>query len=147
MYSLGNLAKSRSSKKKKRIGRGNASGHGTYSTRGMKGQRSRSGGRSGLMKRAIKEQLLLKTPKIRGFKSISKKMEAVNLGDLDKLFHDGDKVTSKELFSKGLVKSQNARLKILGNGELKKSLEVYANAFSKKAIEAIEGKSGKIYKI
>lgn len=147
MYSLGNLVKSRSSKKKKRIGRGNASGHGTYSTRGMKGQRSRSGGKSGLMKRAIKEQLLLKTPKIRGFKSISKKLEVVNLGDLDKFFREGDRVTPKELFSKGLIKSQNTRFKILGGEELKKSLEVYAHAFSKKAMQAIEEKSGKIYKI
>jgi len=58
---------------KKRKGRGNASGKGTYASRGLKGQRARSGGRSGLKRRSLMRQLIKKTPKIGGFKSLRKK--------------------------------------------------------------------------
>ncbi|PIY78798.1 MAG: 50S ribosomal protein L15, partial [Parcubacteria group bacterium CG_4_10_14_0_8_um_filter_35_7] len=85
--SLHNL-KSRKRKKRKRVGRGNASGHGTYSGRGLKGQKSRSGGKKGLKLKGFKV-IIQNIPKTRGFKSIHPKMEIVNTGDLEKKFKEG----------------------------------------------------------
>lgn len=70
---LHNLQSVIKTKPKKRVGRGNASGKGTYSGRGIKGQRARAGGRGGLKKRSIMRQLIKKTPKIGGFKSLKQK--------------------------------------------------------------------------
>ncbi len=72
MLTLHNLKKSKGITKSKRLGRGNSSGVGTYSTRGMKGQRSRSGGKSGLIARSI-NSYLLRIPKVKGFKSFKPK--------------------------------------------------------------------------
>ena len=77
-------------KKRKRVGRGNASGHGTYSGRGQKGQRSRSGGKSGLKRKGMK-QILLQTPKLRGFKSDKPKNQVINLVDINKNFKEKTK--------------------------------------------------------
>ena len=85
-----------SNKRKRRIGRGNASGRGTYSGRGLKGQRSRSGGKGGLKVMGMKARLQ-KVPKLRGFKSPHPKAEVVNLADLEKYFADGGQVTIKSL--------------------------------------------------
>src|SRR3989338_10160525 len=76
-------------KKRKRVGRGNASGHGTYSGRGLKGQRARSGGKKGLKLRGLK-QLLKNKPKIGGFRSLKPKMAVVNLSDLENNFSAGE---------------------------------------------------------
>lgn len=144
MHSLSNLKPARGAKKRRKVvGRGNSSGHGTYSTRGLKGQKSRTGGKAGLKKRAIKEQFLLKTPKFRGFKSLNKKMEIVNLEMLSH-FKDGEIVTASLLAEKGLISSPDSKFKILGKGEIDKSLTVEAHAFSKKAEGEIIKKSGTI---
>ena len=124
-------------KKRKRVGRGNSSGHGTYSTRGMKGQKSRSGV-SGL-KRLGMRQVLLRTPKLRGFKSLQPKDQVVNFTLLNKYFHDGDIVSPQTLLAKKLIKTAKQNVKILGNGELKlKKLQFKDVKISNSASEKIK---------
>ena len=86
-------------KKKKRLGRGKGSGKGTYSGRGLKGQRSRSGGRVGTARRSAFASLLVRTPKLPGFKRQSPEITVVNLSVLEKDFNDGDKVSQKILIA------------------------------------------------
>ena len=104
-------------KKKKRVGRGNASGHGTYSTRGLKGQKSRAGVSN--LKRLGMKMTLMRTPKKRGFKSLKPKDQVLNLTDINENFKDGDAINPKILLKKGLVDNIKIEIKILGNGELK----------------------------
>jgi large subunit ribosomal protein L15 len=111
-------ASSGSTKKKKRVGRGNSSGHGTYSTRGIKGQRSRSGGKGGLKRLGLK-QVILATPKRKGFTSNRPKNQTVNLSELNNNFKDGASINPQSLLRAGLIKDATASVKILGNGELK----------------------------
>lgn len=141
---LSNLQKPKgSSKKKKRVGRGNSSGHGTYSTRGMKGQRSRSGGKSGLKKRGLK-MMLQRIPKKKGFTSRHPNYIAINLKELDTLFKDGEVVTTQALAKKGVIsKKEKMYIKILGSGTLNKKLTIKAHDFSQKATDAIIKSGGK----
>lgn len=106
-----------STKKRKRVGRGNASGHGTSATRGTKGQRSRTGV-SGLKRLGMKS-MLLSIPKKRGFNSLKAKDQVVNLIDINKHFKEGEIVSPKTLIKKGLIEKAEAGVKILGKGELK----------------------------
>lgn len=103
-------------KKKKRVGRGNASGHGTYSTRGLKGQKSRSGVSN--LKRLGMRSMLLNLPKSRGFKSDKPKNQVINLMDLNKFFKDGADVNPNSLKKVGLIDDLKKPVKILGKGEL-----------------------------
>ncbi len=138
---LHNLKVAAGSKKhKKRVGRGNASGHGTYSTRGAKGQKARSG--SSGMKRLGMRELMHQVPKLGGMSPRYPKMAVVNLETLEKCFKDGDIIDAKILISKNIIKSAKDGLKILGNGKLTKKLTVKANAFSKSAKDAIEKTGG-----
>jgi len=121
-----------SRKKRKRVGRGNSSGHGTYSTRGLKGQRSRSGGKSGLKLKGFQRQIQ-QIPKKRGFKPHKPKMETVNLRDLEAKFKDGDIVTSEKLVEVNLIKDAKNGVKVLGDGKLSKKLIVKVDGFSKSA--------------
>ncbi len=142
MLTLHNLKIARGAKKKKRrVGRGNASGKGNYSGRGMKGQRSRSGGKKKLTLRGVKGYLL-RIPKKRGFTSLKVKIETVNINSLNLM--DRDLVTPKYLLEKGLVKTIKNGVKILGQGELKKKLTVRANQFSKRAKDAIIKAGGSV---
>lgn len=130
-------------KKRKRVGRGNASGHGTYSTRGLKGQKSRSGVSN--LKRLGMKQVLLRTPKKRGFKSLALKDQVVNLSALNILFKDNEEINPKTLFEKNLVSAGKSIIKILGDGELKvKGLKFSNVKFSSKAKEQIEKLGGQI---
>lgn len=132
----------KSKKRSRRVGRGLGS-RGTYSGRGQKGQRARSGGRKGLKLKGIKK-MLLGIPKVRGFKSFYPKMKVVNISDLDKNFKDGDKVTPETLRKVGMIDKIRAGVKILGDGELSKKLEVEGCAVSSRAKEKIEKAGGKI---
>lgn len=127
-------------KKTKRLGRGNSSS-GNYSGRGMKGQRSRSGGKGGLKLRGLKMSMM-GLPKSRGFQSGRVRAQVVNIEDLERLFVDGDTVNAATLAQKGLVKSENKKVKVLGNGEINKKLTIEVNAVSAKAKEAIEKAGG-----
>ena len=133
----------KSIKKRKRVGRGCGSGHGSTSCRGSNGQNSRSGGgvRPGF--EGGQMPLYRRVPK-RGFTSVFKKnYSIVNIGRLD-IFKDGDVVTQKELIDKGIIKKLGYGVKILAKGGLNKKLTIKANKFSQKAISEIESVGGKI---
>lgn len=119
MITLDNIKKDKGTmKKKKRIGRGDASGTGTYSGRGMKGQKSRSGSGKDRLKRLGMKQGLLKIPKVRGFKSLYPKNQVVNLDLISENFKDNDLINPEVLFSKKLISKKDQAVKILGKGTL-----------------------------
>ena len=127
--------------KRKRVGRGMGSGMGKTSTRGHKGQGSRSGSR--LMRGFEGGQMPLhrRLPK-RGFTNIFRvEYAAVNL---DRIAELGQKEVNPEVLKKaGLIRSQNDLVKILGNGELKSAITVHAHKFSKSAADKIAKSGGK----
>jgi len=127
----------------KRVGRGNGSGKGTYSARGLKGQRSRSGGKSGLRQRAFKAQLQ-KVPKLRGFKSPHVKPETVTLKTLERVATDGMELDPFILKQLGLISNPKRGVKIVATGELKKKLIFTGCVATKQALEAIEKAGGKL---
>ncbi len=129
-----------STQRSPRIGRGNASGHGAYSGRGIKGQRARSGGRRHSRKRGLK-QMLLQLPKHRGFQSQFDKSSVINVGKLD-AFPAGAKVTPELLRKRKFIKETNF-VKVLGDGKVSHALQISAHAFSKSAKAAIEAAGGK----
>ncbi len=135
--SLHNLKRAKgAAKSRKRVGRGNSSGHGTYSTRGLKGQRSRSGGKGGLKRLGLK-QLILATPKKRGFKSGKPKNQIINLADINNNFKDGALISPQTLLASKLINDDKLPIKILGQGELKlKNLKFEGVKMSK----SVEGK-------
>ncbi|HUT22364.1 MAG TPA: 50S ribosomal protein L15 [Candidatus Bipolaricaulota bacterium] len=135
--------KSADGKKRKRIGRGNSSGHGTYSGRGQKGQKSRSGGKKGLKLKGFKRSLLT-IPKLRGFHSQFPKMQNVNLTDLEKRFNEGELVTPVTLADKNLIKDASFGVKILSDGKVAKKLQFKDCHFSKAAAEKIAAAGGVI---
>jgi large subunit ribosomal protein L15 len=123
-------------KSRKRIGRGTGSGHGTFSTRGQKGQRSRTGGRKNLKRRGLK-LYLAQIPKRKGFKSLSIRPAVVNIADLEKKFESGSMVNLQTLRRANLVGLDQHTVKILGTGKLTKKLTVQVHGFSKSAKDAI----------
>ncbi len=140
---LHNLRPAKGSRHRKiRLGRGNASGRGTYSTKGQKGQRARSGGRSGLKLKGLKRRLL-NLPKIGGFTSLYPKFAPVNLGALQESFQDGEKVTTNRLRQLGLI-DKGIDAKILGDGELKKKLVIVGLPVSVSARKKIEAAGGSV---
>jgi large subunit ribosomal protein L15 len=126
-------------KKKKRVGRGGKKG--TYSGRGIKGQKSRAGRK---LKPIIRE-ILKKYPKLRGYRFKEKKddYEIVNLDILDKKFEAGTLITPQLLKEKNIIKRE-VKVKILGKGELKKKLIFKGFLFSKKARDKILKQGGEI---
>ena len=132
-----------SKKSVKRIGRGHGSGWGKTSGKGHKGQKARSGGsiRPGFEGGQMPRQR--RVPK-RGFNNIfRKKIVALNLKQLETKFDNGAVVDVDALRNAGLVKNSFDGVKILGNGELTKSLTVKVDGFSAAAKEAIEKAGGK----
>lgn len=128
--------------KRKRVGRGMASGHGKTSGRGHKGQQARSGGgvRPGF--EGGQTPLFQRLPK-RGFTNINRKEYAVvNVETLNR-FEDNTEVTPETLIEAGIVRKKAQDVKILGNGKLEKKLTVKAHKFSTAAVEAIEAAGGK----
>jgi large subunit ribosomal protein L15 len=129
-----------SRKKRKRVGRGPGSGHGKTSCRGHKGQNSRSGGGVKPGFEGGQMPLQRRLPK-RGFTNIFQKtFSIVNVGSLEKL-NETD-ITPEVLIKEGLVRKIQDGVKILGNGELTKSVTVKAHAFSAAAKEKIEKAKG-----
>src|SRR5438309_10759369 len=139
-----NLSNIRAPKKasegKKRVGRGMGSGMGKTSTRGHKGQRSRSGSR--MMRGFEGGQMPLhrRLPK-RGFTNIFRKEYAIV--SLERLAGLGEKTIGPELLIKAGFAGKNDKIKILGDGELKGALTVHAHKFSKSAQEKITKAGGK----
>lgn len=129
---------------RKRIGRGDGSGHGTYSGRGCKGQNSRSGGGVRLGFEGGQLPLIKRLPRKRGFVNIFRtEYSIVNVGRL-KLFAPNTEVTPEELFKVRLVKSLKQPVKILGDGEIDRPLVVKANKFSAAAEKKIVAAGGKV---
>ncbi|MFB3097459.1 MAG: 50S ribosomal protein L15 [Dehalococcoidia bacterium] len=132
---------------RKRIGRGNAAGGGTYAGRGLKGQKSRSGfglipGFEGGQLRLIKG-----LPMTRGFNNKFKTYYSlIKLEDLDQ-FSAGERITPDSLQARGLLRNQRSPIKILGNGEVSKSLTVAAHKFTQSAREKIEAAGGTVEEI
>lgn len=130
-------------KRKRRVGRGNASTKGTYASRGMKGQRARSGGKGGLQRRGFKQNLL-KVKKLRGFVSLQPKKVTITLSMLEHAFDAGTVVTPSLMNKKGLLERHNEGAKIVASGELKKALTIEGCVATKAAVAAIEKAGGKI---
>lgn len=139
--------KAGSKRGRKRVGRGDGSGHGTYSCRGCKGQKSRSGGGVGLRFEGGQTPLVKRLPSQRGFTNIFKIDYAlVNLHRL-RIFEEGIEVTPQRLLDAGLVSSLKKPIKVLGDGELQHPLVVRANKFSQTAKKKIEASGGKAEEI
>lgn len=141
MHTLSPAPNSRTSKK--RLGRGIGSGLGKTSAKGHKGQWARSGGGVRVGFEGGQMPLSRRLPK-RGFDNAWKKTYTiVNLGDLEG-FEDGTEITAELLYNCGIIrKIEEYGLKVLGDGEFTKKLNIKANKFSKTAIEKIEKCGGK----
>jgi large subunit ribosomal protein L15 len=151
--SLSNLKPAQARKDRKRVGRGLGSGKGRYSGRGIKGQKSRAG--SHKMPAGFEGgqmPLDMRLGKLRGntsadampigpFRTYS---QPVNVAALQERFDAGAEVTPEVLKAKGLIRKVSVDVKVLGVGELTKSLAVSAHGFSKSAVEKIEGAGGSV---
>ncbi|MBA7484778.1 50S ribosomal protein L15 [subsurface metagenome] len=127
----------------KRVGRGDGSGHGTYSGRGCKGQKSRSGYRIRPGFEGGQLPLIKRLPRKRGFVNIFRtEYSIVKLGTLN-MFESGSEVTPEILVATGVIKSLQRPVKILADGELNHPLVVRANKFSAAAKAKIEAAGGK----
>jgi large subunit ribosomal protein L15 len=130
--------------KRKLVGRGNGSGHGTYSGRGLKGQKARSGGGVRLGFEGGQLALIKRLPRKRGFRNIFKtEYNIVNVGQLA-VFAPGSEVTPEELLRAGLIGSVDHPTKILGTGDIKHPLVVSVDGFSSSAEKKIVAAGGSI---
>jgi len=125
----------------KRIGRGSGSGTGTYSGRGVKGQRARGKVRPGFEGGQI--PMVRRLPRLRGFKNPTRiEFEAVNVSDLERKFEDGATVDAVTLAAARLIDGARAPFKVLGRGALSKALTVRAPRLSESAKHAITAAGG-----
>lgn len=129
--------------KKVRVGRGTGSGMGKTSAKGFKGQKARSGGAKAPWFEGGQQRLVQRLPKV-GFNNIfATKWQIINLTILDEKFDSGAVVNKEVLLEKNLIKSKSKLLKVLGNGDIKKPLNVTADKFSTGAAEKIKNAGGK----
>ena len=136
-----------SKKDRKRVGRGDGSGHGTYSGRGLKGQKARSsvdmrpgfeGGQLPLIK---------SLPRKRGFVNVFRtEYSVININKLN-IFESGSEVTPERLIAAGVVKSLRHPIKILAEGDIKHPLLVKAHKFSAAAKAKIEAVGGRVEEV
>ena len=130
-------------KRKKRVGRGDGSKHGTYSGRGCKGQKSRAGNKMRPGFEGGQMPLIKRLPEKRGFTNIFRaQYSTVNIDQLS-VFEPGSEVTPEKLVAAGIVKSLSRPIKILGGGEISRPLVIQANKFSAAAKAKIEAAGGK----
>ncbi len=129
----------RPAKKRKRVGRGMGSGLGKTCGRGHKGAKSRAGYKTRARYEGGQLPLYRKLPG-RGFSNLrfQKKLDSINLGDIENIFNDGDVVNMQSLRSSGLIKGSSNGFKVLSDGELTKKVRIEANAMSKKAQEKLQ---------
>lgn len=132
---------------RKRIGRGNASGHGTYSGRGLKGQKARAGRKPRRFFEGGQTRLIKKLPHRRGFTNPFRvEYSPVNLSDLER-FDAGADVTPELLKERGVLRSLRNPVKVLAGGEVTRALTVHAHKFSLTAREKIEAAGGSVVEI
>jgi large subunit ribosomal protein L15 len=135
---------------RKRVGRGNGSGHGKTSGRGHKGYGARSGAKRRARFEGGQNPIHMRMRKLRGpnkkmsmpFEPFRTHTQHVNLDDLARRFEDGAAVDLAALHRTGLATKRDVPVKILGRGELDKRLTVHAHKFSKTARERIEAAGG-----
>jgi large subunit ribosomal protein L15 len=148
---LHNLKPARGSRKnRKRVGRGEGSGLGKTSGRGHKGAGARSGSKRKVAREGGQNPIHMRMRKLRGphmkksmpFEKFRTHTQPVNLKDLEARFQKGAEVTPDALRQAGLATGKGVPVKVLGQGELKKSLTVRAHAFSASAREKIEAAGG-----
>lgn len=120
---------------KKRVGRGTGSGTGKTAGRGTKGQNSRSGGKRRPGFEGGQTPLVLRIPKKRGFRSLTKK-ETVNIESLNKIKED--KIDKKLLKKYGIIKNIKSKVKLVGKSKEKLKKEVKVDKVSKSALESIK---------
>ncbi len=137
---LHNIRPNKKSAQRKRVGRGGK--RGTYSGRGIKGQRAHSGGRLPSPQRLF----ISRFPKLRGVKFRSKNPSAlaVNVGDLERLFPEENIIKKESFIAVGLIRGKSGSVKILGDGEVSKSYTIEDVPVSAAAREKIEKAGGKI---
>jgi len=136
-----------SKKNRKRVGRGDGSGHGTYSGRGCKGQKSRSGFKMSRGFEGGQLPLIRRLPRKRGFTNIFRtEYSVVNIGKLS-VFEAGSEVTPERLVLAGVVKSLQHPIKVLAEGDINYPLIVKANRFSAAAKAKIEAAGGKVEEV
>ncbi len=136
-----------SKKSRKRVGRGDGSGHGTYSGRGSKGQKSRSGYRTKPGFEGGQLPLIKRLPQKRGFVNIFRiEYSVVNVDKLN-MFESGSEVTPERLVAAGLVKSLRQPIKVLADGDISHPLSVKAHKFSVAAKAKIEAAGGKVEEV
>ena len=143
---LNNLHPAKNSRKtRKRVGRGPGSGRGKTAGRGTKGQKSISGYSQKRGFEGGQMPLSRRVPK-RGFTNIFRKTyQIVNVGDLEKV--KASPITTEELYKARLIRKKNTMVKVLGNGEVKKAVEIQAHKFSSQAIKKLEKAGGKAIKL
>ena len=133
---------------RKRVGRGDSSGNGSYSGKGMKGQNSRSGGgvRPGFEGGQL--PLIKKLSALRGFNNIFRvEYNVINLKTLQLIFQNNAEVNLEALVQAGVFKNTKQRLKILGSGDIDIAIHVSAHKFSRTAEENIKAAGGSIQEI
>ena len=136
-----------SKKRRKRVGRGDGSGHGTYSGRGSKGQKSRSGCKMRPGFEGGQLPLIKRLPRKRGFTNIFRiEYTIVNLDKL-KIFESGSEITPEKLVAMGVVKPSHHPIKILAGGDIDRPLVIKANKFSTVAKAKIEAAGGQVEEV
>jgi len=131
----------------KRVGRGDGSGHGTYSGRGCKGQKSRAGYKMRPGFEGGQLPLIKRLPRKRGFTNIFRtEYSTVKIGALN-AFDAGSEVTPEQMLAAGIVKSLKNPIKILGDGDIDRSLKVRAHKFSASAKAKIEAAGGTVEEV
>lgn len=134
-----------SKKKRKRVGRGPASGHGKTAGRGMNGQKSRSGGGKGPGFEGGQTPLARRLPKLPGFRNPNRvEYLPVNVSRLEEKFEAGDVVDGDSLMAKGIIKHSDSLVKVLGDGDITKALTVKVDKVSASAQAKIEAAGGKV---
>jgi large subunit ribosomal protein L15 len=131
-------------KNRKRVGRGNGSGHGTFSGRGCKGQGQRKSGTVRPGFEGGQTPLINRLPKLRGFKNPTRTtFQVVNVGSLE-VFNNGDEVNIQTLLEKKLISKKDLPVKILGDGKITKKVTLKVQKTSKAAKAKVLAAGGKV---
>ena len=134
-----------STHRRKRVGRGNGSGHGTTAGRGQKGQLSRSGGGKGPRFEGGQTPLAMRLPKLPGFRNPRRiEYKGVNIARLDEKFEDGAVIDGAALVAAGITKKEFEPVKILGEGETTKKFTIKVDKVSASAKAKIEAAGGSV---
>lgn len=134
-----------SKRNRKRVGRGVGSGYGKTSGRGSNGQKSRAGGAKGNGFEGGQTPLARRLPKLPGFRNINRvEYCPVNVDRLDANFEAGEVVDAASLYAKGIIKKESDLVKVLGTGEISKSLTIKVDKVSASAKAKIEAAGGTV---